>query len=213
MKDWINMRKDWVWYYVGIRNCQKRSCLGLLMAVLLPCIAWALHVEVPPMTPWHADSEASTNVMFNRARQDVRDLKMHFTFEGGSSNCIQVAFGRDADGDGVLSFGETDVVYGWRRGRHFVEDVRSSARTEEADVTAGGALTVRMRMTKESLPELFAATNGTGRAMLEGFRSPVPVWLYRPEWNLMRVTRRGPGVPAEWFVCDIRYDDTYIIFR
>ena len=28
-------------------------------------------------------------------------------------------------------------------------------------------------------------------------------WLCRPGWNIMCVTRRGPGVPAEWFSCDI----------
>ena len=184
-----------------------------MLSILLPSIVWALHVEVPPMTPWHADSEVSTNIVFNCARQDVRDLKMNFAFEGCSSNCIQVAFGRDADGDGTLSFGETDAVYGWRNGRHFAEDTRNRVRTEEADVAAGGTLVVRMRMTKEARPAIFAATNGTGRAMLEGFRSPVPEWLYRPEWNLMRVTRRGPCAPAEWFVCDIRYGDTYIIIR
>ncbi len=190
----------------------ERNLLGLL-AVLLPCVALGLHVAVPPMVPEFADTEVSTNIVFNGARSDVRELTMHFAFEGVPSSCIQVAFGRDADGDGVLSFGETDAVYGWRNGRHFAEDVRACVRTEEPEPATGSRLAVRLRLTKETRPELFSATNGTGVAVLGGLSSTVPTWLYRPEWNMMRVTRRGTGVPAEWFVCDVRYNETYIIIK
>ena len=38
-------------------------------------------------------------------------------------------------------------------------------------------------------------------------------WLYRPDWNLMRVTRRGAGAPVEWLSCDIKYSHFYIIVR
>jgi hypothetical protein len=155
----------------------------------------------------------STNIPFNAMRSDVREVRMHFTFEGVSSNCIQVAFGRDADGDGVLSFGETDAVYGWRNGRYFAEDVKAGVRTEEPEAATGRALSVRMRMTKESLPAHFAATNGVGVAVLGDIASSVPTWVYRPEWNLMRVTRRGPGVPAEWFLCDVKYDEFFLSMR
>jgi len=138
---------------------------------------------------------------------------MHFTFEGGPSNCVQVAFGRDADGDGALSFDEADAVYGWRNGRYFAEDVKAGVRTEETETTTGRALSVRIRMTKESLPAHFAATNGAGAAVFAGLASPVPEWTYRPEWNMMRVTRRGPGVPAEWFLCDVKYGEFILIMR
>ena len=74
-----------------------------LVAVLLPLALFGLHVEVPPVVvPSCISTEVSTNIPFNAVRSDVREVRMHFTFEGVSSNCIQVAFGRDADGDGVL---------------------------------------------------------------------------------------------------------------
>ena len=185
-----------------------------LVAVLLPLALFGLHVEVRPgAVPSYISTEVSTNIPFNAVRSDVREVRMHFTFEGVSSNCIQVAFGRDADGDGVLSFGETDAVYGWRNGRYFAEDVKAGVRTEEPEAATGRALSVRMRMTKESLPAHFAATNGVGVAVLGDIASSVPEWIYRPEWNLMRVTRRGPGVPAEWFRSDIKYDELFIIMR
>ena len=191
----------------------ERNRLGMLAAVVLPCVAWGLHVAVPPLAPECVSTEVSTNIAFNAARSDVREVRMRFAFEGVTSNCVQVAFGRDADGDGVLSFAETDAVYGWRNGRYFAEDVKAGARTEEAEAATGRSLSVRMRMTKESLPADFAATSGAGVAVLENLASSVPEWLCRPEWNLMRVTRRGAGVPAEWFACDVRYDETYIIIR
>ena len=104
-------------------------------------------------------------------------------------------------------------MYGWRNGRYFAEDVKAGVRTEEAETAMGRALSVRIRMTKESLPAHFAATNGAGAAVFAGLASPVPEWTYRPEWNMMRVTRRGPGVPAEWFFCDIKYGEFILIMR
>ena len=188
--------------------------LSTVLAVLVSATAFGLHVELRPgAAPECVSTEVSTNVSFNAARSDVREVRMHFTFEGVSSNCIQVAFGRDADGDGVLSFAETDAVYGWRNGRYFAEDVKAGARTEEAEAATGRSLSVRMRLTKDSLPADFAATNGAGVAVLENLASSVPEWLYRPEWNLIRVTRRGSGVPAEWFLCDVRYNELFLIMR
>lgn len=202
-------------------NTVSIFCLGIaglrllcLLIVILSTTAFGLHVEVTPgAIPESISTEVSTNIPFNAVRGDVREIRMHFAFEGVSSNCIQVAFGRDADGDGVLSFNETDAVYGWRNGRYFAEDVKAGVRTEEPEAATGRALSVRMRMTKESLPAHFTATNGVGVAVLDGIASSVPEWIYRPEWNLMRVTRRGPGVPAEWFVCDVKYNEFFLLLR
>ena len=188
--------------------------LSTILAAFASVAAFGLHVEMRPgAAPACVSTEVSTNVAFNALRGDVREVRMHFALEGVSSNCIQVAFGRDADGDGVLSFDETDAVYGWRNGRHFAADVKTGVRTEEPEAATGRALSVRMRMTKESLPAHFAATNGVGVAVLGDIASSVPTWVYRPEWNLMRVTRRGPGVPAEWFLCDVRYNEFFLIMR
>ncbi len=188
--------------------------LYTVLVAFVPVLAFGLHVEVRPEAVQKCVStEVSTNVAFNTVRSDVREVRLFFTFEGVSSNCIQVAFGRDADGDGVLSFGETDTVYGWRNGRYFAENVKTGVRTEEAEIATGRALSVRMRMTKESLPAYFAATNDAGVSVLASFASSVPEWTYRPNWNLMRVTRRGPGVPAEWVRCDVKYEELFLIVR
>jgi len=188
--------------------------LSTILAACLSAATFGLHVLVPPgAVPECASTEVTTNIVFNFVRSDVREVRMHFMFEGVPSNCVQMAFGRDADGDGALSFDETDAVYGWRNGRYFAEDVKAGVRTEETEAAAGRALSVKMRMTRESLPAHFAASNGAGVAVLDDIASSVPEWIYRPEWNLMRVTRRGPGIPAEWFLCDVKDNEFFLIMR
>ena len=38
-------------------------------------------------------------------------------------------------------------------------------------------------------------------------------WLFRPHWDTVRVTRRGPGAPAGWFVCEDRARYLHMILR
>ena len=184
------------------------------MVALMPCADMAARFVVPPVAmPEYADTEVVTNFPINRVRRDAREVMLHFAFEGVTSNCIQVAFGQDADGDGTLSFAETDAVYGWRNGRHFAEDVRGCTRTEEAETATNSVLSVRMRLTKDSRMESFSANNGAGTAVLTNVAASARTWQYRPEWDIMRVTRRGPGIPAEWFVGEIGYNNTFIFVR
>ena len=187
---------------------------SFVVAVAFGVQAHARTIVVPPgAVPEHADTEVSTNMPFVVDGERTREIKIRFALDGCASNCIQVAFGRDADGDGVLGADESETLYGWRNGRYFAEDVKAGVRTEEAEAAMGSSLSVRMRMTKESLPAHFAATNGAGVAVLGDIASSVPTWVYRPEWNLMRVTRRGPGIPAEWFSCDIASHFMHMRFR
>ena len=52
-----------------------------------------------------------------------------------------------------------------------------------------------------------------GVAIFTNLNATVQNWLYKPDWNMMRVTRRGPGVPAEWFSCDLSSHFFYIKLR
>ena len=71
----------------------------------------------------YADTEASTNVPFAFARAGVRDFEFDLCLCGTPSNNVQLAFGRDANGDGELSYAETALVMGRGLGEAFVEDV------------------------------------------------------------------------------------------
>jgi hypothetical protein len=71
---------------------------------------------------------------------------------------------------------------------------------------------IKMRMTSDYTPKEFSARAETVQ-LFANLESEVPDWLYRPEWNLMRVTRRGVNTPAEWLDCRIEYRYFYITIR
>ena len=75
------------------------------LAVAAPCVVLAVRIEVlpQPVSPF-ADTEVTTNISFGAANGHVRYLELAFALDGCASNCVQVAFGHDANGDGVLGF-------------------------------------------------------------------------------------------------------------
>ena len=200
--------------YITMRKVAVRS-LALFAACALAAHGEPIIRQPLPLSPY-ADTEVSTNIPFNAVRSDARDVVIAFTAEGMSSNSCQIAFGRDADGDGVLSPAETETVYGWQAGRGFIENVVGWERIEE-DCPQGNAtscvFSVRMRMSGDSSPRRFSATDGTNGAVFADLSASHPAWLYRPEWNLARVTRRGTGLPVEILRCDIAYRRFHISFR
>ena len=187
------------------------------LAVLLPFVAPGKQISVSPLpvSPY-ADTEVSTNIVFNKFRSDVKEFELKFTLDCSPSNCIQVALGTDMNGDGDLSFAETGAVYGWRNGRYFIEDVVAGKRYEHsigADKRIGRQVfSVNMRTTRDYLPKTFLA-NIDGASVFTDLATTVPSWLYQPKWNLMRITRRGISTPSEWFSCKIDYSYFYITIR
>ena len=196
-----------------ISSFNKRLILVFLFAFILSAVASAKEFIVPPMSASsYADTEVTTNIAINTQGFYVKEFGLNIFFEAASSNNIQVAFGCDEDENGILSFSETDAVYGYRNGRCVIEDVKNAVRYEEVPADGSRNFNIKMRMKKDYTPKEFSASVGTSQIFTD-FSSDVPSWLYRPDWNLMRVTRRGAGVPAEWLSCDIKYSHFYIIVR
>ena len=191
-------------------------CL-LLIAVFVEMRVFAHTIDVSPLpvSPY-VDTEVTTNIVFNRHRSDVKEFELKFTLDCSPSNCIQVALGTDADGDGDLSFAETGAVYGWRNGRYFIEDVVAGKRYEHSigadERTGTQVFGVNMRTTRDYLPKTFLA-NIDGASVFTNLTTTVPTWLYQPKWNLMRITRRGADALSEWFNCKIGYSYFYITIR
>ena len=192
-------------------------CILVATAIaFFPLAAFAKAVVVPLLlVSQYADTEVTTNIAFNTSRTDVKTFELNFQLECSSSNCIQVALGRDIDSDGILSFVETDVVYGWRNGRYFVEDAKGACRYEEnlslAQENAHN-FAIRIRTTKEYQPKMYSAM-ADSTSLFMSLAETVPAWLYRPEWNLMRITRRGVCFPSQWVSYDVKYAQLYIIVR
>ena len=181
--------------------------LALLLFALTGSVFASTIVVPPAPVPEFADTEVSTNIAVRVSDEQAQEIGMSFALYGASiSNCLQVAFGRDVDGDGVLGVNESETLFGWRNGRYFAENMSGGVRVEEAASDGGTSrvFMVSFRLSKGRGLRHFTATNETGIAVFTNFSASAQGWLYSPEWNMMRVTRRGPGVPDEWFTCDIR---------
>ena len=128
---------------------------------------------------------------------DVKEFELEFTLDCTLSNCVQVALGIDVNRDGELSFAETGAVLGWRNGRYFIEDVENGKRYEypvESESRIG--------------IEVFTVNLRTKRGGVDA-----SAWLYNPNWNLMKITRRGRDMPSEWIRCKLDYSGFYITIR
>lgn len=201
----------------GISCCRYGgSLVCFALAILLPLGVPAKEFNVSPLpvSPY-ADTEVTTNIVFNATRIDVKRFELNFSLISTPSNCIQVAFGRDMNQDGVLTFAETDTIYGWRNGYYVIEDVRQGCRYSEkvqASQSGKSNFNIKMRMKKDYTPKEFTASVGSLQ-VFSNFSRVVPNWLYLPTWNMMRVTRRGVDVPSEWISCGIDYRYFYITIR
>jgi hypothetical protein len=181
------------------------------MLLSFSAFAKTFNISPLPVSPY-VDTEVTTNIVFNAQRIDAEKLELNLSFDNSSSNSIQVAFGRDENKNGSLEFSETDTVYGWLNGCYVIEDVRDAIRYEQDSMYESGNFCIKMRMTMDYVPKEFSASDGALQ-LFHDFATSVPKWLYRPKWNLMRVTRRGISVPSEWFSCKIDYSAFSITIR
>lgn len=67
------------------------------------------------------------------------------------------------------------------------------------------SFSVNLRLPRGDSPGRFSATDDEGGTVLANLSVSSHEWLCRPGWNMMRVTRRGPGVPMEWLTYDLRH--------
>ena len=183
--------------------------LGLHAAFLLLASVASAAVRIVsdlPPSPY-ADTEVSSNVVFNATRGDAKFFDVRLELTGTVSNNVQIAFGRDVDGDGDLALGETGLVLAWRGGRYCVENVPESERIVEASVSESGTtrfLHMRVMTDTKLEPRMASFTNEAGPCFAD-LSDSAPDWLYRPDWNLLKVTRRGVDSSSEWCRVECEY--------
>ena len=147
--------------------------------------------------PSHADTEVWTNVPCAQLLSDVREFEAVLDFTGTASNCVQVAFGRDENGDGDLSKRETGLVVGWRAGDYFIENVKSGDRFREASGATNAARRIAFRFAAGEDGAKSASVVCDGAAKFAEALGGDLQWLYRRDWNMAKVTRRGVDSPGE----------------
>ena len=187
-------------------------CAGAALA------AWARTVvpaSLPPAV--HADTEVMTNVPFTVAR----DVSGRFAFDlvcrATPSNNVEVAFGTDANGNGVLEPEETDRVVGWDCGSWFTRKGADGAcqmengkwKIENGVEPEVRTLSWRVRVRTDGTPfRLEATADG-----LPAFAERSLESIYRPSWNLLRLTGRGLDASLENFSVSSTPDGTVFILR
>jgi hypothetical protein len=205
-------------HYVSKCDVMPVRSVLFSMFVVMAAAASARTILVPtqPVSPF-ADTEVSTNIALHASRTDTREFGIHIQLAGTPTNALEAAFGRDMNTNGVLDVQEIDTVYGWRGGRYFIENVRAWERieTEAATNALCGVVDVQLRNDAQTVPRRFTATCGISperseprQRSLEGCvaafpelaTTPPPAWLFREEWDMVRVTRRGAGVPV--YLCN-----------
>ena len=176
-----------------------RSCVFLLAvawAWTLPAVEFT--VGQMPVSPF-ADTEVSANMAINKA--DVSHVDLTFAFCGTPTNDLEMAFGTDADTNGVLDAEEVETRFGWRGGRYFIEDALTCERFDSAATDGTQDLSVELHLDVRTASQRVrrASVSGANASAFGGLVSGrPPSWLWRREWDLMRVTRRGTEPPSDW---------------
>ena len=176
-----------------------RNLLTILVAAAgMQALARMVVVPAMPVSPY-ADTAVSTNLAINKADINYVDLK--FTFCGTPTNNLEMAFGTDANTNGVLDAKEVETRFGWRSGRYFIENALTWERFVSESASGAQNLSVEMHLDIRYALQQVKRVNVTGTnasAFGELVSGAPPAWLWRREWNLMRATRRGTEPPSDW---------------
>ena len=148
---------------------------------------------VPSPSAWtFADTEVCTNVAYAFDRTSVKSFFFELACHGTPSNNVQIAFGRDVDGDGALAPQEVALTVGWDVGEWFVRGPVDGLRFADSPISAGPShsLIWNLHLDAQSRPRRFFANEGDG-TLFESLSANPPVWFFDRSWNMVRLTARG----------------------
>lgn len=175
--------------------------LGIMALLLASAGAWArtaVPASLPPAV--HADTEVSTNVPFTAWEEHQKRFEYRLSFEATPSNNVQVAFGSDADADGVLGPDEERLVVGWDCGEWFVLDATNGVRLVDAAPPTSRAQTLAFVCETRSdgaVKSLSLSSDGVG--LFPPLAATPPKGLYDTRWDMFRLTARGVDDPHAGF--------------
>ena len=190
----------------------------MALAVLIVVSVWGRAVVPAALPPAvHADTETVTNVPFATALDAAGRLSFDLVCRATPSNNVEVAFGTDANGNGVLEPEETDRVVGWDCGSWFTRKGADGAcqmengewKIENGVEPEVRTLSWRVRVRTDGTPFRLEATADGSPAFAD-----LPLEsTYSPSWNLLRLTGRGLDASLEAFTVSVTPDGTTFIMR
>ena len=157
------------------------------------CLAASFAVPEMPDAEWD-DTEVVTNAALPAVRADSRVFAFSLELDATASNNVEVAFGRDADHDGVLSRVEADLLVGWDCGEWEVVDCATGDVVHERGAEGRASLGWRLEFSAADVPRSLSAT-ANGRTAFAALAAHPPRFLYSREWDTVRVVCRGMDSP------------------
>ena len=178
--------------------------------LLSACAAFSARFlpQLPP--PDFFDTEVSTNCPITNIGADTAHFDFTLAFNATPSNNVEVAFGTDADANGVLDIGEESLAFGWDCGHWFAAHPSAPTRIEEPANAGAKTLSFALLRTPGGSTRSLSILDGTN-AVLGAFSDAPPAWAFDPNWNLLRLTARGVDSPDEHFT--VRFAPDGILIR
>ena len=179
----------------------------------------AATLVVPSMPPSeYDDCEVVTNCVFDASRGDAKmfavDAKMFAVkigIDATPSNGVEVVFGRDADGDGILSRTEEAMSVGYDCGEWKVVNLVTGDKFTCDGASGRAALDWKLRLNSNRTPRSLAATVN-GQPTFMQLVTPPP-FVFDPTWNAAKIIRRGQVDPDLRVECSVDNIPLFIRIR
>ena len=187
--------------------CRFFCCV---FAVLPTLASYAL--TLPPAQ--YADTETSTNMPFAVGASGAGRFTLSISCLATPSNNVEVAFGYDADNDGILELGEMAFTVGWDCGAWFMRQGCDGIRIEEPffSTDAVKTLLLGLRFGASGQPRRIEAV-ADGQPIFTTFAAVPPEWLNLRPCNRLRLTGRGLDGHGESFETSTTIDAIAIRYR
>ena len=187
--------------------------LGVFAACAVVAEICFAAINIGAMPHWvYADTEVSTNFPLRLARNPAEDLKFSLELLSCESNNVEVAFGLDANTNGVLDVSERGLSVGWNCGEWFVrslgeEPILCAAATTNEEKR----LEFAMHISGFRAKRLVASENDV--PLVWEMEGTLPTWIFDPRWNMVRLMVRGAEGSFDSFHAAVTIDATKIHIR
>ena len=170
----------------------------------------AVALVVPPMSPpEYDDCEVVTNCVFDASRVDAKEFAVRIELEATPSNGVEVVFGRDANGDGLLSRAEETMSVGYDCGEWKVMNIVTGDKFSCSGTSGRNALDWKLRLNGNRTPRSLAVTMD-GQSAFTQLVTPPP-FLFDSKWNAAKIIRRGQTDPNLRVECAV--DNIPLVIR
>ena len=165
---------------------------------------------MPP--PDFDDCEVITNCVFDASRQDAKVFSVQIELDATPSNGVEVVFGHDVDGDGVLSRAEENLSVGYDCGEWKVVNLTTGDTISSHSTSGRVAFNWKLHLANDKSPRSLAAKVNGQPAFASLCQSPPP-FLFDSSWNAAKIVLRGQIDPNPRIVCSVNNQPFLIRLR